>query len=221
VPVDEVHFRAIEDVLAAPTRRRKARLTRSIPDSPTAQPALLDWAQGVAAAAERRVAELEARIAYLESQVTTDELTGILNPRGFIDAFLRANAAARRSGAPGVVVLGDLNGFKKLNDLMGHAHGDHMLRQMGALLQRYTRKMDAVARIGGDEFALLLIGAPHDAAQRKCQFLGTALDAIGLSASFGAAAFDGHEDEDAVLHRADMAMYEEKRRLALSPDGRD
>jgi diguanylate cyclase len=118
-------------------------------------------------------------------------------------------------------VLGDLNGFKKLNDLMGHAHGDHMLRQMGALLQRYTRKMDAVARIGGDEFALLLIGAPHDAAQRKCQFLGTALDAIGLSASFGAAAFDGHEDEDAVLHRADMAMYEEKRRLALSPDGRD
>jgi len=218
VPVDEALFSTAEDALAAPTRRRKARLTRSIPAVPEAQTALLAWARGVAAAAERRVTELEARIAYLESQVTTDELTGLLNRRGFIDAFLRANAATRRGGARGIIVLADLNGFKTLNDRLGHAHGDQMLRQMGALLQRHTRKMDAVARIGGDEFAMLLIGAPLEAAMRKCQLLNTALNAIGLSASFGGAEFDGEEDEDAVLHRADMAMYEEKRRLAGAAD---
>ena len=82
---------------------------------------------------------------------------------------------------------------------------------MGALLRRNTRKMDAIARLGGDEFAMLLIGAPFDSARKKCHSIGRALNAIGLRASFGVAAFDGTEDEDSVLHRADMAMYEEKR----------
>jgi diguanylate cyclase (GGDEF)-like protein len=214
MPVDEVLFREAEDALAAPAERRKTRLTRLIPPASADQPALLDWARAVAAAAERRVATLEARIAYLESQVTTDELTGLLNRRGFVDAFLRANAAAKRGGSRGVVVLCDLDGFKQLNDRLGHAHGDYMLRQMGALFQRKTRKMDAVARIGGDEFALLLIGAPLASAQAKCQGLADALSAIGLEASFGGAEYDGQEDEDAVLHRADMAMYEAKRRRA-------
>jgi len=212
MPVDEVHFREAEDALAAPPERRKARLRRLALPEGANEPALLVRARAIAVAAERRVAALEARIVYLESQVTTDELTGLLNRRGFVDAFLRANAAAKRGGARGVVILCDLDGFKQLNDGLGHVHGDHMLRRMGALLQSKTRKMDAVARIGGDEFALLLIGAPLASAARKCQDLGSALAAIGLKASFGAAEYDGREDEDAVLHRADMAMYAEKRR---------
>jgi diguanylate cyclase (GGDEF)-like protein len=221
MPVDEVYFRDAEDALAAPVERRKARLSRLTPPPASANPpALLDWARAIAAAAERRVAALEARIAYLESQVTTDELTGLLNRRGFIDAFLRANAAAKRGGPRGVVVLCDLDGFKQLNDLLGHAHGDHMLRQMGALLRAKTRKMDAVARIGGDEFALLLISAPLASAHRKCADLREALSAIGLKASFGSAEYDGDEDEDAVLHRADMAMYEEKRLRARAARAR-
>jgi diguanylate cyclase (GGDEF)-like protein len=221
MPVDDVHFRDAEDALAAPVERRKGRLNRLTPPPASANPlALLDWARAVAATAERRVAALEARIAYLESQVTTDELTGLLNRRGFVDAFLRANAAAKRGGSRGVVVLCDLDGFKQLNDQLGHAHGDHMLRQMGALFRRKTRKMDAVARIGGDEFALLLIGAPLASAQAKCQGLADALSAIGLEASFGGAEYDGQEDEDAVLHRADMAMYEAKRRRARAARAR-
>jgi diguanylate cyclase (GGDEF)-like protein len=173
---------------------------------------LIAWAHSVAIAAERRVAVLEARIAYLESQVATDELTGIFNRRGFLDAFTRANAAARRGGPRGVVVLCDLNGFKEVNDQLGHARGDQVLRDTGALLRRNTRRMDAVARLGGDEFALLLISASLMGAKRKCQHVSRALNAIGISASFGIAEFDGNSDEETVLHRADTGMYEQKRR---------
>jgi diguanylate cyclase (GGDEF)-like protein len=211
MPVDEAYYREAEDAFPLPAGR-KARLGRLVPRNSSGEPGLLGDARAVAAAAERRIAALEARIAYLESQVTTDELTGLLNRRGFIDAFLRANAAARRGGPKGVVTLCDLDSFKSLNDLFGHVHGDHMLRQMGALLRRHTRKMDAVARIGGDEFALLLISAPLASAQRKSRQLVQALSEIGLDASFGSAEYNGADDEDAVLHRADMAMYEEKRR---------
>jgi len=191
--------------------RRKTRGSRAGAAGPSSDLALVEWARAVAAAAERRVSELEMRILQLESQVTTDELTGLLNRRGFLEAFGRANAAARRGGARGVVILYDLDGFKKVNDLLGHAQGDQMLREMGALLRRNTRKMDAIGRLGGDEFAMLLIGAPLDSARKKCQSIGRALNAIGLRASFGFAEFDGREDENSILHRADMAMYEEKR----------
>lgn len=209
MPADDVHFRTTDDALPAP--RRKNRLTRRVPPPPANDPALLSWARAVAAAADRRVTELEARIAQLENQVTTDELTGLLNRRGFLEAFARANAAARRDGPRGALVLCDLDGFKKLNDLLGHAHGDYMLREMGALLRRNTRKMDAVGRIGGDEFALLLIGASAINAKRKCLSIGRALNTIGLRASFGITDYNGREDEDSVLHAADMAMYADKR----------
>jgi len=209
VPVAQVHSRAVDDALhtAGPGETL-------VPTAPAiaGDTALIDWAHGVAMAAERRVALLEARIAYLESQVATDELTGIFNRRGFLDAFMRANAAARRGGPRGVVILCDLNGFKEVNDQLGHARGDQVLRDTGAVLRRITRRMDAVARLGGDEFALLLISASLMGGRRKCQHVSRALSAIGISASFGLAEFDGNSDEETVLHRADTAMYEQKRR---------
>lgn len=216
MPVAEAHLRETEDALTTPARDRQDRLVHLLAPAPAQDPALLDWAHAVAAAADRRLAELEARIAYLESQVATDELTGIFNRRGFLDAFTRANAAARRGGPRGVIILCDLDGFKKVNDLFGHAHGDQMLRDMGALLRRNTRRMDAVARLGGDEFALLLISATLTGAKRKCQHLSRILNAIGISVSFGLTPFDGNDDEEAVLHRADTAMYEQKRRRAAA-----
>ncbi len=222
MPVAQAHFHEAEDALAAPPKHRKRGLARLLPEH-AMQPALRDWAHAVAAAAERRVAELEARIAHLESQVTTDELTGLLNRRGFLEAFARANAAAQRGGPTGVVMLCDLDGFKQVNDVFGHAEGDDILRRAASVLSRQTRKMDAVGRLGGDEFALLLISAPVAIVARKITCLADALDAAGIRASFGAAGFDGTDDEAAVLHRADMAMYENKRRHAaavrLTPGG--
>jgi len=184
-------------------------------------PALHAWALAIAEAADRRVAELEARIDYLRDLALTDELTGAMNRRGFMMQFARAIDAARRGGPKGTVIMCDLDGFKTVNDRLGHASGDTVLRQVGELLQAGVRKMDVAARLGGDEFALLLIGADEDVAARRVAGFSRGIAAIAprisgvttpLSASFGVARFDGSEDEETVMHRADMAMYAEKRR---------
>jgi diguanylate cyclase (GGDEF)-like protein len=202
-------------------------ITRLLPVSapaPDDQPALLDWALAAAAAAEQRIADLEQRLAYLESLSVTDELTTILNRRGFMLELSRAIAAASRGGPRGVLITCDLDGFKAVNDLYGHRTGNEVLRQVAAMLRRRVRKNDVVGRLGGDEFAMLLIGAALPNARRKCLCLLRALDnappeidgvPIPLSASFGLVAYDGSEDQEALLHRADMAMYEDKRSRAF------
>jgi diguanylate cyclase (GGDEF)-like protein len=213
--------RSAEGAILFRPPHRRGRLLRLIP--PTVdQPSLRAWALSVASAADQRIAELEERVAQLQDLAMTDELTGTLNRRGFLAQLMRANEAARRGGPKGVLILCDLDGFKALNDRLGHAFGDHVLRQVGLALMRGVRKMDVTARLGGDEFALLLIGADVAAARRRVQAFARALAQIApslggpgtpLSASFGLAVIDGGEDETAVLHRADMAMYENKRRL--------
>ena len=210
------------DELSATHRHSDARFLALVPSAPTEDSTLLAWAHGVTAAAAQRVAVLEHRLAHLESLIASDELTGLLNRRGFLAVFARANAAAKRGGPAGVIVVCDLDGFKRVNDRLGHAEGDELLRRLGTVLRRKTRKMDAAARLGGDEFALMLIGLSLPAAKRKCQWLARVIGTIGVGASFGLAAFDGEESEDAVLHRADMAMYADKRRnAALEPGHRD
>jgi diguanylate cyclase (GGDEF)-like protein len=91
---------------------------------------------------------------------------------------------------------------------------------VGQLLTRGVRRMDVAARLGGDEFGLLLIGADEAGARRRVHNFARGIEAIApgagglslpLSASFGLARFDGSEDEETVLRRADLAMYEEKR----------
>ncbi|HZB90247.1 MAG TPA: GGDEF domain-containing protein [Stellaceae bacterium] len=200
--------------------RGVARLLPAAPPAPDDQPALLDWALAAAAAAEQRIADLEERLAYLEGLSVTDELTAVLNRRGFGLELMRALAAAARGGPRGVLIVCDLDGFKAVNDLYGHRAGNEVLRQVADALRRRVRKNDVVARLGGDEFALLLIGASLANARRKCAALVRALDAtppvvdstpIPMSASFGLTAFEGGEDPEALLHRADMAMYAQKR----------
>lgn len=203
---------------------RKGNLVRLMPPA-SDQPALRAWALSVADAADRRLGELEARVAQLENLVVTDELTGALNRRGFLMEFSRAIDAARRGGPRGVVIICDLDGFKLVNDRLGHVFGDEVLRQVGSLFRHGVRKMDAAARLGGDEFALLLIGADLDTAQRRSAGFARSIAALAphtggpslpLSASFGVAAFDGSEDKSAVLHRADLSMYGEKRQHAAA-----
>ena len=217
MPAAALKLRKSDDAL---TMRRQSRVLTVVP--PVGDPeALVEWAREVTTDADDRVEALERRLAHLETLVGSDELTGLLNRRGFLSVFSRANAAAKRGGPGGVVVVCDLDGFKKVNDELGHARGDEVLRQLGAVFRRKIRKMDAAARLGGDEFALMLVGVSATAARRKCQWLERVIDTIGIGASFGLATFDGEESEDAVLHRADMAMYEEKRRNSAAPAERD
>ena len=219
MPAAALKLRISDDVFAS---ERPARHLNLVPPPNADHTSLLAWANDLSTAARERVLALEQRIAHLETMVSSDELTGLLNRHGFLGAFARANASARRGGPGGVIVACDLDGFKKVNDLLGHAEGDELLRQLGAILRRKIRKMDAAARLGGDEFALMLVGLSRATAKRKCQWLGRMINTIGIGASFGLAAFDGSESEETVLHRADMAMYEEKRRNAwAATDERD
>ncbi len=181
---------------------------------------VLDWAVATVAQAEERV-----RIKYLEGLSVTDELTGLLNRRGFLAQLDRALAAARRGGPHGVLMICDLDGFKAINDEYGHLIGDEALCQTASLLARNIRRADTVARLGGDEFAVLLVGAHLVAARRKAQALAqiVAANAIAvdnhqfkLRVSFGLAAYSGEEPEDELMNRADIAMYGQKRRHAAA-----
>src|SRR4029077_1246116 len=166
-------------------------------------------------------AELEARLAYLEGLTVTDELTRLLNRRGFLAALSQALKSARTGGPPGALLICDLDGFKAVNDRHGHNAGNRVLRELSASLIRQVRRTDAVARLGGDEFGFLLVGATLASATAKAARLEEAIANLDLlidgarihiSASFGVVSYDGSETEEVLLHRADMAMYDEKRR---------
>jgi diguanylate cyclase (GGDEF)-like protein len=186
---------------------------------------VLDWAMATVAQAEQRLAALQARIEYLEGLSVTDELTGLLNRRGFLAQLERAIASARRGGPHGVLMICDLDGFKAINDRHGHLVGDDALCQTAKLLAQHIRRADTVARLGGDEFAVLLVGAHLVAARRKAQALAQLVAAtsvtvgtcqFSLRVSFGLAAYSGEESEEELLNRADMAMYGQKRRHAAA-----
>jgi len=182
--------------------------------------ALLTWALDRLAAADQRVADLKERLANLESLSVTDDLTRMLNRRGFLAELTRALSWARRGGSGGVLMICDLDGFKAVNDQHGHAAGDHVLREIAARLMAQLRRCDAAGRLGGDEFAFLLVGATQAGAKSKAQSFSRSIEALDLNfsgtpiavnASFGFVRYDGSEDEEALLHRADMAMYKAKR----------
>jgi diguanylate cyclase (GGDEF)-like protein len=204
----------------APGKRRSKHAAEIAGPQPEGERVLLTWAFNCLAAAEQRVADLQTRLAYLEGLTVTDELTRLLNRRGFLGELRRALECAQVGGPRGVLMLCDLDGFKGVNDRFGHNAGNRVLRELAASLIRRVRRTDAVARLGGDEFGFLLVGANLASAQQKAHdleqtiaSLGISVDgtAIALSASFGYVAYDGSETEEALLHQADMAMYERKR----------
>jgi len=192
---------------------------------PELQRLLLAWTVENLSAARKRIRELQERLAQLEGLAATDELTRLLNRRGFLEQLRRGLDTARSGGAPGVVIMCDLDGFKAINDRLGHDAGNRVLRELAADLIRQVRRTDAVGRLGGDEFGFLLAGASLSAGMQKVVALRQAVERLSLtvdgarlplSASFGLVAYDGSETDEALLHKADMAMYEDKRRRAPS-----
>ncbi len=152
----------------------------------------------------------------------TDPLTGLLNTRWLRDAGRRELALAERSGRQLMLLMIDLDKFKKLNDSCGHAAGDTVLRAVALELQRAIRAEDAAVRYGGEEFVLLLHDAGPEGARRVVRQLRTRLARIPLppgaaiakvTASFGIAAFPDHgRTVTKLLQEADSAMYAAKRR---------
>ncbi len=157
------------------------------------------------------------RTATAEHEATHDSLTELPNRRWFRDAVSRALRGGQlRTGG---LLLVDLNGFKEVNDTLGHHHGDLVLQEIGPRLRKAFRSEDLVARLGGDEFAVFMPAADSDAAQSAVQRLQDAMHmpvdvdgiSIELDASIGLAWYPVHgEDVDTLLQRADVAMYRAK-----------
>ena len=159
--------------------------------------------------------ELARRLEYL---VDHDFLTGLFNRRHFERELAKETERAARYGAPGAVLVIDLDNFKDVNDTFGHKAGDDVLKGVAGVLRQRLRQTDIVARIGGDEFAVLLPQADADHAQSVADDLVKALGrqravladhSIRVTASIGVTLFDGLTDIE-ILAYADLAMYEAK-----------
>ncbi|MFN3353537.1 MAG: GGDEF domain-containing protein [Brevundimonas sp.] len=166
------------------------------------------------------VAALKARAEAAEAAADHDVLTPALNRRGFVEAMRRTMAYCRRYDAPAVLLYMDLDGFKGVNDTLGHAAGDAALVRVAEMLLANVRESDAVGRLGGDEFALLMLNAGLDEGREKARRLADAFDAhpfewegrtAPLGGSIGVRAFAGHEDPEVWLAEADAAMWVRKR----------
>jgi diguanylate cyclase (GGDEF)-like protein len=162
-----------------------------------------------------------AHLDKLEALARVDELTGVLNRRAFFERLDVELHRGRRSKAPVSVVLYDLDQFKALNDDHGHPAGDAALRTFSRILERSVRASDAVGRVGGDEFALLLTGA--DAAdvslilERITSTLESDPPGLGeVRASYGVARTeDDGWTRDELVEAADRRLYDHKRRRQI------
>lgn len=172
----------------------------------------------VAVAMAGMVAQLGTAMDRLASAARTDPLTDLLNRRALADAFERELERAERGGHPVGLVLLDLDGFKRYNDENGHPAGDRALKRLAAVLEETTRGIDLVARIGGEEFAVL---APESdtagtlaLAERIRRAVEVEFSGAGrLTVSCGVASYplNGHARAQ-LVSAADRALYDAKAR---------
>jgi len=166
---------------------------------------------------------IQALIGRLDEQARTDPLTGLLNRRGFENEVEAELQRAQRYRRPLALLSADIDRFKPLNDIHGHLAGDAALQRVAAVLRAEKRAGDSVARVGGDEFMILVQESAPAATRRLASRLQAAVEAafddasVGVTVSFGVATFpeDGNSLDD--LYRAsDEALYRAKGREDLA-----
>ncbi len=165
-------------------------------------------------------ASLSARVTVLEDEISRDTLTPLYNRRHFEEAIAVSIAHCQRYGSRAALLFVDVDDLKSINDTYGHAAGDEALRAVADVLLANVRSTDVVARIGGDEFALLLGTISDRDVEQKIVQLTAGIVACRpqfsngnpcLSATFGHAFIHPDDRADEVLARADSQMYRLKR----------
>ncbi|GAB4089573.1 GGDEF domain-containing protein [Hydrogenophaga soli] len=163
--------------------------------------------------------QLEQQRAELETLATRDPLTGVFNRREFVHRAQQALAQAQRHGHELAVLMVDLDHFKSVNDRFGHPVGDEVLRQVTRLMLQNVRQTDCLARLGGEEFALLLPCTPasnalHLADKLRQKLADTPIEPLGepITASLGLSCLTAGQQLtlDTLLQRADQALYRAK-----------
>ncbi|WP_051882313.1 GGDEF domain-containing protein [Parvularcula oceani] len=167
-------------------------------------------------ALRRELALSQKRVRELTVLADQDPMLSVLNRRAFVRELSRAVAARQRHGHAAVLVYLDVDGLKGINDEHGHCAGDQLLTQVGSILTAHIRQTDAVGRLGGDEFGMLLAFADREGAELKMARLGKKFEAeacswngvpIPLKVTYGLCEIDGGKSAEEVLSAADAAMY--------------
>lgn len=165
------------------------------------------------------ISRLKAQQRELTEQARRDSLTGLPNRREFGERLRHAMARARRQPQTLAVLYVDLDGFKAINDQLGHAAGDQLLIEVARRMEDCVRTTDCVCRLSGDEFTVILEGAGHPdevsrianrIVERLAQPSRIGSHTVHARASLGAALFTRDEDMDTLCQRADTAMYAAK-----------
>lgn len=158
----------------------------------------------------------------LHQAATTDSLTGLFNRRVFFDAANHEMARLKRSGTSLSVLMLDVDFFKKINDKAGHAIGDQVLIQLSQMLKSSLREVDIIARVGGEEFAIILPDTSQEGAQRVAENLRRNVEKIvvanwtpiygPVTISIGVAKVETNTQQafDDILANADKALYQSK-----------
>jgi diguanylate cyclase (GGDEF)-like protein len=166
-----------------------------------------------------KVARLQERVEQLDQLAHLDSLINLPNRRGFMRELERLIGRVDRYGINAAMLFVDLDGLKMINDTFGHRAGDEALIQVANLLAKGVRHSDTVARIGGDEFGILLESSDERDAQETAARLIDQISAcevlhdgeeLPLSVAIGVGMIDALDTAQAVMERADEAMYRRK-----------
>jgi diguanylate cyclase (GGDEF)-like protein len=183
---------------------------------------------------QRRLSEknaaLKAAVERIEVMANRDELTGLANRRAITAWLAEQIEAAGRTGAPLSVAILDIDHFKRINDTYGHHAGDRTLQIFGQIAAATIRSADRIGRYGGEEFLLVLVGAPLDTAKEPLERIRKALAAhrwdaieagLRVTITIGVAQHAPSESAEELIRRADMALYLGKEsgrdRLVIDP----
>lgn len=166
-----------------------------------------------------KIARLEERVRQLDALAHQDPLLAVPNRRGFMRELEALIGRVSRYGEDAAMLFVDIDGLKRINDSFGHKAGDEALTQVARTLTNGVRKSDCVARIGGDEFGVLLAHATDESARETAERLTALIEAaesecdgnrLPLGVAIGMTMIEAEDSADAVIARADRAMYAEK-----------